>query len=1118
MAANFDFLRNRTEYRMFAAACIEAERVLATSPAMSAVGSRKALELAVKWVYAADNTIRMPYKDNLQSLLHEPTFRFAVDTKTWAKLPYVVKLGNIAVHTDKAVTRNEALLALQAVFEFVQWIDYCYGSDYEERTFNENLVPSQTIEIDEAKIREQQCLLEQKETEIEVLRAQVAALSGLYTLGKQRHREERHFTPVDPSEYETRKKYIDVDLKMLGWTFGDDVRTEVPVTGMPNSTGVGSVDYVLYGKDGLPLALIEAKRTSKDPKIGTHQAKLYADCLERMTGRRPIIFTTNGFETNIWESPDKPQRRVSGLFSRRDLEKLINRRTSRKPLREIRIDNRITDRSYQKEAIRAVAEHFEAGHRKALLVMATGTGKTRTAASLTDVLSRGGYITNVLFLADRRSLVSQAKNDFAKYLTDMTLCNLLDQREDKLARIVFSTYPTILNAIDTVKSEDGSRLYTPAHFDLIIIDEAHRSIFNKYRAIFEYFDALMIGLTATPKAEVDRNTYDFFEVEVGVPTYAYEYETAVHRDRVLVPYYNIEIDLKFPTKGISYDELSEEDKARYEEDFADEDGNYREEIPPSEINQFIFNQDTVDKVLQDLMTKGIKVAGGDRIGKTIIFAQTTPHAQYIVERFQKLFPHLGGEFIKKITFEDTYAEDAIKNFKKADNPPHIAVSVDMLDTGIDVPEAVNLVFFKRVRSKTKFWQMIGRGTRLCRDLFGPGEHKTHFVIFDYLGNFEFFRQNKEGLLADGETLSLTEAIFRKRVKLIHLLQHANFATAEGREMREGLIDIVVGQIEALNPELIAVKLKLQYVEKYKHRRAFLALSESDVFTLGKELGPIVYMDERDEHAKRFDNLMYGLMVYALEGSKQFVRNKNTLKEIAHNLLTERATIPAVRARLKLIQMIETDEFWANATIFDYERIRIELRDLAKFTVDDPGSKSPIYTNLRDEMLATREGQPLDNGEDFEDYKLKVNRYIEENRDHIAIHKLRNNIPLTAADYEELERIFTGELGTADDYHREFRDTPFGLLVRKIAKLEPEAVERAFSDFINDESLTQQQIVFVRKVIDYISQNGYLESPADLAKPPFDKPQSFLKLFDGERAKKLVETVNAFRENAEKIVG
>lgn len=1117
MAANFDFLRNQTQYQMFAAACIEAERVLASSPAMSAVGSRKALELAVKWVYAADETIRMPYRDNLQSLIHEPTFRFAVNHKTWQKLLYVVKLGNLAVHTDKAVTRSEALLSLAAVFEFVQWIDYCYGQHYEERFFDENLVPEQTVVLDEVKIKEQQSLLEQKEAEIEALRAQVAAMSAKYTGERERHKEERHFTPIDPSEYETRKKYIDVDLKMLGWTIGDDVLEEVEVTCMPNAEGVGYVDYVLYGKDGLPLALIEAKRTSKDPKIGTHQAKLYADCLERMTGRRPIIFTTNGFETNIWETPDTPQRKVSGLFSRRDLEKLINRRTNRKPLNEIRIDDHITDRPYQKEAIRAVTDHYESGHRKALLVMATGTGKTRTAASLTDVMSRGGYITNVLFLADRRSLVSQAKNDFRKYLKDMTLCNLLDQREDKLARIVFSTYATILNTIDTAKSEDGSRLYTPAHFDLIIIDEAHRSIFKKYRVIFEYFDALLLGLTATPKEEVDRNTYDFFEVEQGIPTYAYEYDTAVHKDHVLVPYYNIEVDLKFLSDGITYDELSDEEKAKYEEDFSDEEGNIPDEIPAPEINEFIFNQHTADTVIQDLMNKGIKVAGGDRIGKTIIFAQNKHHAQYIVDRFHKLYPRLGEQFIQRITYEDTYAEDAIANFKKADSIPHIAVSVDMLDTGIDVPEVINLVFFKRVRSKTKFWQMIGRGTRICRDLFGPGDDKSRFFIFDYLGNFEFFRENKEGLTG-GERGSLSELIFQKRVKLIRHLQHADFANDAGSKLREGLIDTVIEQIQALNPELIAVKLKLQYVERYKQRSAFQVLSESDVSTLNEHLAPLVFMDERDEHAKRFDNLMYGLMVYAIENNNQYKRSQKLLKQIAHNLLTERATIPAVRNKLELIRTVETDEFWKNASIFDFERIRLDLRELVKFTVDEFGGRIPIYTNLRDEVMVVREGVPLDSGYDFEDYKLKVNRYIEENRDHIAIYKLRNNIPLTAGDYDSLERILTGELGTVDDYKREFKDTPFGLLVRKIAKLEREAAMQAFSEFINDESLTQQQIVFVHRVIDYIVQNGYIESVADLAKPPFDKPQSFLKLFDGAKQKQLVETIKAIKENAVNIVG
>ncbi|GAB6173581.1 hypothetical protein JCM15765_30590 [Paradesulfitobacterium aromaticivorans] len=666
MPANFDFLQGQTEFTLFAAACTEAERVLATSPAMAAVGSRKAFELAVKWVYAADNTIAMPYKDNLQSLIHEPSFKFTMDNQTWSKLPYIIKLGNLAVHTEKAISRSDAILSLSSLFEFVQWLDYCYGANYEERRFHEENIPAVKVILDEAKIKEKDSLIEQKDSEIEALRAKIAAMSDRFTADKAQHREERRFTPEDISEFLTRKKYIDVDLKLLGWVFGDDVREEVELYGMPNHEEKGYADYLLYGKDGLPLAIIEAKRTSKDPKIGTHQAKLYADCLEKMTGRRPMMFTTNGFETYLWDDVTSPQRKVSGVFSKADLEKLMNRRSERKVLDEIPIDDKITDRYYQKEAIRAVCENIITGHRKALLVMATGTGKTRTASSLTDVLSRGGYVTNTLFLADRTALVKQAKDDFKNHLPDMSLCNLLSNKEDKTARIVFSTYPTMLNAIDTAKSEDGQRLFTPAHFDLIVVDEAHRSIFKKYRTIFEYFDSVLIGLTATPKIEVDRNTYDFFEMESGVPTFAYDYETAVEQDLVLVPYYNIEVKTKFLEQGITYEELSEEDKARYEEDFTDEDGEMPDFIPSPEINEIIFNQATVDMVLEDLMTKGIKVAGGDRLGKTIIFAQNKKHAQYIIERFDKLYPQYHGSFAKRVICDDSYAQTIIDDFKVAE--------------------------------------------------------------------------------------------------------------------------------------------------------------------------------------------------------------------------------------------------------------------------------------------------------------------------------------------------------------------------------------------------------------------------------------------------------------------
>lgn len=1107
MSANFAFLEQQAPYKLFAPAAIEAEKVLVASPAMAAVGARKALELAVKWVYSADNTITMPYRENLQSLIHEPTFRFALDDKTWGKLSYIIKLGNLAVHTERAVSYSDALLSLRALFEFIQWLDYCYGADYQERGFDEGIIPQEKALFDDS-------IIKQKDQEIERLLTQIAAMSEALTAQKEQHKEEREFRPEDISEFQTRKRYIDVDLKLLGWTFGDDVKEEVPLNGMPNNEGNGYADYVLYGKDGLPLALIEAKRTSKDPKIGAHQAKLYADCMEKMTGRRPIMFITNGFETYIWDDLSSPRRRVSGVFSRRDLEKLMNRREQRQDLNSIPVQDSITDRYYQKSAVRAVCDNISTGHRKSLLVMATGTGKTRTSSSLTDVLSRGGHITNTLFLADRTALVKQARDDFKTYLPDMSLCNLLNGKDDKNARIIFSTYPTLLNAIDTAKTEDGTRLFTPAHFDLIIIDEAHRSIFKKYRAIFEYFDAYLVGLTATPKTDVDRNTYDFFEMETGVPTYAYEYETAVEHDRVLVPYHNIEVQTKFLERGITYDELSPEDKARYEEDFADEDGDIPEFIPSPAMNEFIFNQQTVDYVLEHLMEKGQKVSGGDKLGKTIIFAANHKHAAYIEERFNKLYPQYNAHFAQIIDNKVPYAHDLITDFKVTDRYPQIAISVDMLDTGIDVPEIVNLVFFKKVRSKTKFWQMIGRGTRLCKNLFGPGQDKKCFYIFDYLGNFEFFRQNPQGIESiDAE--SLTAAIFSKRVRLVCHLQQSAFAADNYQNWRQELVTGLILQIKALNMELISVRLQLQYVEKYKEPGAFTALSENDRQNLIKHISPLVFMDDNDEYAKAFDNLMYGLMLAQLEALPYYKRGKRQLIDIGVNL-GKKISIPQIKEKLGLINLIQTDEFWHNPDIMTFENVRVALRDLIKFIVD--GGRNTIYTNLADTILRVREGDALGAAYDFEDYKLKVNRYIEKNHDIIAIHKLRNNIPLTLAEYKVLENVFTGELGTKSDYEREFGNTPFGLLVRKIAKLEYEAAMKVFSEFINDQSLTQVQIVFVKKVIDYIVQNGYVENMTELMKPPFDKPVSFMKLFDKTRQQRILELVSNVKDNAVNIVG
>lgn len=1116
---NFTFLTHKPEYAIFAAACVEAENIFPVSPALCAVGCRKALELAVKWVYAADKTMRLPYRDNLQALIHEYSFRYAVEEKTWGKLPFVVRLGNLAVHTARSVGVGDALASLRALFEFVEWIDYCYGAEYEERAFDEKLLPRARDAEAEKRAAESEKLIAERDARIEELLAQIREMSALYTEKKEEHRETRRFEPEDLSEFGTRKIYIDVEMKEAGWKFSGadaDVAEEYPVGDMAGIPGqAGFADYVLFGRDGLPLAVVEAKRASRDPNAGRRQAELYADALERKFGRRPAMFTTNGFETYFWDDASGPQRRVSGIFSREDLQKLVDRRSARRPLSSVRIDDKITDRYYQKEAVRAVCAQVERGARRHLLVMATGTGKTRTASSLVDVLSRGGYVTNVLFLADRIALVKQAKDAFKNYLPDMSLCNLCSNRDDKSARIVFSTYPTMLNAIDSARAEDGRRLFTPAHFDLIIIDESHRSIFKKYRAIFDYFDALLVGLTATPKTDVDRNTYEFFEMEQGVPTYAYDYDTAVNADRVLVPYYNYEVRTKFLEEGITYDDLSDEDKERYEDDFAEE-GEMPQFIPSAQLNKFVFNETTVDTVLQDLMENGIRVDGGDRLGKSIIFAQNKDHAEFIVERFNKLYPQYRGRFARRVVCDDSYAQTLLEDFEIPDKEPHIAVSVDMMDTGIDVPEAVNLVFFKKVRSKTKFWQMVGRGTRLCPGLRcvdkidGEYTDKRRFIIFDYCGNFEYFRAHKEGF--DGrEVKTLSESLFGRRVKLAAALEDGAYCGEDFQSWRRELAERCRAQVAALNTSLVSVRLNLRWVEKFKLAEAYAHIGESDKSDLLRHVAPLVYSDEDDEFAKRFDNFMYGLILAKMEKSPAFRRAKQQFCSLAAEL-ERKAAVPQVAEKLDFIREAQTEEFWSAGDILLFERARRELRELIKFLDDGGEERRRVVTKLADPVLERREGERLEAGYDFDDYRAKVNQYINEHGDIPAIYKLTHNVPLTREDYAALERVLTVELGSAEDYRREFGVTPFGLLVRSIAKMDRAAAMEAFSKFINDQSLNDAQIAFVSKVISYIEQNGYMEAE-DLRRPPFDKPKGFARLFDAKTGRALISAINAVRDNA-----
>ncbi|WP_270577276.1 DEAD/DEAH box helicase family protein [Caldifermentibacillus hisashii] len=1112
MTSNFHFLKDKPQYRAFSKACFEAEKALVVSPAVSAIQSRRALELAVKWVYSFDSAVKVPYQDNLSSLIHDPNFLGIIDEDLLPLMKYVVKLGNQAVHTNAPVTRDEAVLSLHHLFQFIAWIDYCYSDEFTAGEFDESLLP--VGEEKPVRQKELQDLYEQlsaKDRKLEEIIKENEHLRKKVTEKRERNTEDYHFQVDELDEFETRLKYIDLDLKLAGWEFHKDIVREYPVVGMPNNEGKGFVDYVLFGDNGKPLAVVEAKRTSKDPKIGRQQAKLYADCIEKMSGTRPVIFYTNGFETYIWHDP-YPPRKVSGFYNKEELSLLMERRQMKHPLTNIEINDNISNRYYQKEAILAVCDALSRNQRKALLVMATGSGKTRTAISVVDVLTRYNWVKNILFLADRKTLLNQAYRSFNNLLPSLTLCNLLDNKDNpEESRMVFSTYPTMMNAIDDAKRKDGKKLFTVGHFDLIIIDESHRSIYKKYRSIFDYFDGILLGLTATPKDEIDKNTYEVFGMENGVPTFAYELDQAV-KDGYLVDYRTIETKTKFLEEGIHYDDLSEEEKEKYEETF--DDGDFREDIDSSALNEWLFNDHTIDMVLQDLMEKGIKVEGGDKLGKTIIFAKNHIHAERIVKRFDALFPEYKGDFARVIDYSVKYVQTLIDDFSERNKLPQIAVSVDMLDTGVDIPEIVNLVFFKKVRSKSKFWQMIGRGTRLCPDLLGIGQDKTHFLIFDYCGNFEFFRENPKGMDTQiGK--SLTEKLFNAKVDIIRELQGIDYQTEEYINHRKELVKEVTRDVLALDSENFRVRQHLQFVEKFKNKENWVTLSVVDTNEVKEHISPIIVPIQEDEFAKRFDLLMYTIELAKLQ-------TKNATKPIRSviqtaEVLSQLGTIPQVMEQKHIIEKVLTEEFWESADIFELDEVREALRDLIKFIERD--KQKIYYTNFQDEVIEVKENGPMFHVNDLQSYRKKVEHYLIQHKDQMAIYKLNHNKPLTSQDVKILEDILWKELGTREDYEKDYGDTPITKLVRQIVGLDPQAANAAFSEFLSEERLNLNQIRFVKHIVDYVIKNGTLDKNV-LRQEPFRSVGSIVELFKDnmDDARKIIGIIDEINRNAEEITG
>lgn len=1121
--ANFDFLTYDTNYSAFAKLAIDAELQYNKNTIFSTFAARKCVEQAVKWMYSVDGDLHRPYSDSIQTLVHEPTFKNIVPKNIFSNLQEVIRTGNEGVHGSEVVAKAKNLFALKALFNFLNWLDYTYGMDYKQRTFDESLIPINKVVIvakpNKEEIQKYKDELDEKDNTIAELMKQLAEAQAAIQNRKENPTNKPELKLEDLSEFQTRKMFIDEDLKTIGWRIDQvQVVEEYPVNDMENIPGkTGFIDYALFGKDGSPLAVIEAKKTTKDPNVGKQQAVLYADCLERKFGRRPFIFYTNGFETFFWDDTQYAPRTVSMIFSMDDLQKLMDRRALRCDLSTVKINTEISGRPYQMKAIRSICAEMEKKIRKFLLVMATGTGKTRTAISIVDVLSRGHAIANVLFLADRIQLVEQAYDAFRDNSPDTTICNLLDPKdkaENKGARVVFSTYPTILNAIDTEKNKDGNRTFTPAHFDLIIIDEAHRSIFKKYRAIFEYFDAYLVGLTATPRRDVDKSTFEFFELQDDVPTDVYEYETAVNAN-YLVPYHAIEKTSTFMDEGINLDNISEEDleKIRQQEE---ESGEALEEIPPKAINEYVFNEDTTRQVLEDLMTKGIKIEGGDKLGKTIIFAYNKNHAQHIVDTFDKYWPQYKGKMCQRIVCDDSKVKATIKEFKKTDSGLQIAVSVDMLDTGVDIPEVVNLVFYKKIRSKIKFWQMIGRGTRLapnlvCTDETGSYIGKKYFYIFDYLRNFEYFREEKNGI--DGVSAkSVSERIFIHKCGIIKQLQEAAWADQKFFDYRTQLVNEVHAQIAALKTELTPVHLVQKHVLKFQNIKSFECLTDEDLLNLNTHIAPLVFYDEIDQYAKGFDNFCYGIME-ASTSEQPINLYRTKIKTVAEKLL-KKTTINAVRDHLPRLQRLAVNDYYDGLNVLDYEEIRKEIRDLAQFVVD--GGHEPVFVNYDDEVseidvpFGAAEPTPADN---FDEYKKKVDLYLSEHMNDPAICKLRTNQQLTSEDFASLNHIFKEELGNEDLFNELSEGKDIGFFIRRITKMDRNVINDVFADFINDANMNSMQIEFVQRLIDIIVEQGEINIEALMkGRAPFDRPK-FFTLFGSEAQNRIFAVVRSINQNA-----
>lgn len=1096
---NFEYLLQESSFSSFANPAIKAEKFFSFDKSSAMFNIRKSLENALLFI-AEMEKIKL-YKPTLYNLTENDQIREALDNDTLLKeIDMVRKVGNIAVHTNQTPDDKLVIASFQTLFNLLDWIAYTYaplesGIYQEGRRFSKEILEQAGKEQIHPDIKK---TLDEQQKEIDRLRS---------ALANEKDRSARRKYVAPPLEKETRLLYIDKMLQNAGWKKNRNWLEEIEVDGMPTPTGKGYVDYVLYGDDQVPLAIVEAKKTTEDLAKGRQQANLYADLLERKYHRRPVIFLSNGLETTIMDG-EYPERKVSDIYSKRDLEKLFNLRKLKLPLEPVHSSDQIAGRYYQKAAIKAICSVLGQKKRKALLVMATGSGKTRTAAALIDCLVRKNWVKNVLFLADRTMLVSQAKAAIVNNLPSLSVTNLSKEKDNPEARVVVSTYQTMIGCIDNIKGEDNERLFTPGHFDLIICDEVHRSIYNKYGDIFDYFDAPILGLTATPKDDVDRDTYRRFGLEKGNPTYAYTLEQGV-KDGHLVPYRVIETGTKFMEEGLKYDDLTEEEKEDYEQNVVDSEGRIIYGFESAEVNKIIFNKDTIRKILGIVMKLGLKVDFGSKIGKTIIFARNHRHAEEILKVFNEEYPEYGPNFAEVIDNKSYDPEQQKENFAKKDGMPQIAISVDMLETGVDIPSVLNLVFFKEVFTKSKFWQMVGRGTRLCEKLI-DGEDKKEFLIFDFFGNFERF-SNETKPEQGRAALPIQGAIFKNKAGIVKALQNEKYQNEDLQNYRQELINQMTKQVGQLNPLAFNVHQHLSAVDHYKQESSYSHLTDKDILEITKELSYLIQPAIKEEiHATWFDSLIYGIELALLEEKSIFAGWKR-VQEKAKILLNSYIGIPQVAAQEALLESCLKKEDADELDIPYLETIRKNLRSLMKYIINS--GQQFYYTDYEDTLKEINERDAVYTNGDLENYRIRTEKYIREHEDLPAIKKLKNNEPLTNKDIMDLEKVLWTDLGTKADYEAEYNDRPLGEFVRSITGLDQKAAKEAFATFLDEAQLDDDQINFVNSIIEYLVQNGTMKLSV-LQESPFKDLGGVLLFQDNlSEFQRLRDSINQVNERA-----